>query len=255
MEQETAARRQAEFERLRSGLAATPWDGKIAAAAIRVGGQLGRLDEIRAIFLAFERTNRRPQMVLPHLALAAALIDAGAVPEALALLARLPPGFETDRLEGLVLRLRAHDEERVLAELATFDLGATESEQVLLELARRLWKWGRRLRPEDPRRTSSLSHAIAAWRRVIVCTEHPRTRGRAFHDLARALACVRAPPAEVDAAFLSARALLPRHEALMRDHENWRRPRGLDAPPAPAGEPDRSAGTDPASDEEESATD
>lgn len=219
---EVTQRHESELARLQSLLTRAPWDGQVAEEAIRRAGKLGRFEEAKAIFSAFEKTNRKEGMALPHVALAAMLLDAGQGLEAVTLLRRTRPLRVFDVIEAALLLSRAGDHQGAwerLAEREHEGLGNLHFVVQFAFLTKRLADRGKL--PEAAWRAMT-QRSVELHRHVLTFPAQPKGEARAWVNLAGALARVRAPEEEIDAAYLRARALVPRNERVVAAHERWK---------------------------------
>jgi len=201
-----------------------PMSGAIAAQIIEYALASDDLTLARKTLDRFHREPVKSEAAQPYLTLAKALLDRKETAEARRILSSIPTATsEADIVEAAVLRKRAGDFKeahrlfvQAYADLKDDPKVVQEFAQTKLSLARQIYdrrdlSIKRRLNQE----------AVELLHRAIQLTTDPMREAWCWFDLARALAWLREPATDVEAAFLRAMALRPDETRFREAYDEW----------------------------------
>ena len=217
------------LRRLESAWLSNPGSAVLASELIREFAQRDETGRAEKVLETFE--SEGPATAVAHVAniLVEALLEAGEVGKAQQLLSRNDSMlFSQDAIDAAFLARRAgnfRDAHRLFERAGET---AQADPRALLEFARTklvLADEAHRRRRRDLNRRF-LSEARALLERVIQLDASPTRHAWAWRELARTLRWLRAPVAEVEAAYRRANALLPEEQRFVQELETIRASRG-----------------------------
>jgi ATP-dependent DNA helicase RecG len=202
-----------------------PTSGAIAAQVIEYALAIDDLALARQILERFHKEPLKSEQAQPYLVLAKALLDRKEMVEARKVLAMIPPASSyADIVEAAVLRKRAGDYQeahrlftQVYPHLMDDPKVVQELAQTKLSLARQLY--GQR---ELATKKRLNQEAVELLHRAIQLATDPVRVAWCWFDLARALAWLREPSTDVEAAFLRAMALRPDELRFEEGYREWK---------------------------------
>ena len=217
------------LRRLESAWLSNPGSAVLASELIREFAQRGETGRAEKVLETFE--SEGPATAVAHVAniLVEALLEAGEAAKAQQLLRRNDAMvFSRDAIDAAILARRAGDFRDAHRLFERGGETAQADPRALLEFARTklvLANEAHRRRRHDLNRRF-LSEARALLERVIQLDASSTRHAWAWRELARTLRWLRAPAAEVEAAYRRAISLLPEEQRFVQELETIRASRG-----------------------------
>ena len=187
------------------------------------------MDELPVARRILDRFHKEPikrESSQPYLVFARNLLDRNEASEARKILGMIPPaGTDDEIVEAAVLRKRAHDYKEAHRLLAQVYPKLMDDPKVVQEFAQTKLRLVQQLNGQRDFATKKRlnQEAVELLHRAIQLATDPVRVAWCWFDLARALAWLREPTTDIEAAYLRAMALRPDEIRFKQAYDEWKR--------------------------------
>lgn len=219
--------RQRAIQNLESAASQVLNSGALFAQLIEYYGSLGDLQSAENIFTNAGESLSLTDVHLPVISMARLYLDQGNTKRAAQILSKIPSPTRVEDLVDLAILYKRADrlQDAHSVFVSNYDY-IKDNPKAIHEYAQTKVKLATSLHPRDTSTKRRLNRdAVELLRRAIQLSDDNKRNAWCYYDLARALAWLRSPDAEVAQAYTKAIELQPHEQRFRESYEAWKRRR------------------------------